>query len=108
MIPWYFASIVASVSVITIEYFNRMSGGLAEALPRTLPLIALAQVALFFSYNGAPTLLAAWIAFSVGSSVTRLTMAGAILDEPLHYTWAGLGAALMVAASYCIKKATAG
>ena len=106
-IPWWIASLVANVSIITTEYINRTQPDLLSALSRTWPLIVVAQACLFFSYNGAPSLLMAWIVFTVGNSVIRLTMAGTVLGETFHVQWAVVGAILMALASFCIKRATA-
>lgn len=107
--PWWLASLAANAAIITIEYLNRTSvDGLGGTLSRTWWLIALAQSFLFFAYNGAPSLMVAWVVFTIGNSLMRLVMAGTILNEPLSYLWAGAGVAAMSVASYCIKQATSG
>ena len=103
---WAFASLLANATIIATEYLNRTQPTLLAAWSRTWPLILVAQACLYFSYNRAPSLLMAWIVFTVGNSMMRLTMAYLFLKEPFHAQWAVGGALLMALASYCIKKAT--
>ncbi len=105
-LPWWVISLASNASIITTEFLNRTQPTLPAALSKTWPLILFAQVCLYYSYNRAPSLLMAWIVFTVGNSAMRLTMAKFWLDEPFHAPWAVGGALLMVAASYCIKHAT--
>lgn len=106
ILPWWAISLLSNVAIIATEYLNRTQPSMQEALVRTWPLIVLAQVCLYFSYNRAPSLLVAWIMFSVGNSAMRLLMAGTVMHEPFHAPWAVAGAVLMMVASYCIKQAT--
>ena len=105
IVPWWVISLISNVAIIATEYINRTSPSIGAAVRKTWPLILLAQACLFFSYNRAPSLLAAWIVFTIGNSAMRLTMAATVLDEPLKLKWALAAAALMVAGSYCIKRA---
>ena len=105
-VPWWLLSLVSNVAIIATEYLNRKQPTLLSAWGRTWPLILVAQACLYFSYNRAPSLLTAWIVFTVGNSIIRLTMAGTVLGEPFKPHWAFAGAALMAVASYCVKMAT--
>lgn len=105
-IPWWVLSLVSNVAIIATEYMNRQQPTLLEAWARTWPLILVAQACLYFSYNRAPALLTAWIVFTVGNSIIRLTMASTFLGEPFKAHWAVSGAFFMAVASYCVKMAT--
>jgi len=105
-IPWWAASLASNVAIIATEYINRTSPSFGAAISKSWALILFAQVCLFISYNGAPSLLAAWVTFTVGNSFVRLVMASTVLGEPLRLPWAIVAAAFMAAGSYCIKRAT--
>lgn len=108
LLPWWAVSLASNVAIIATEYVNRTSPTLWGAWSRTWPLILVAQAGLWFSYRHAPSLLAAWIVFTCGNSAIRLLMAATVLGEPFRAPWALAGAALMVLASWCIKRATMG
>lgn len=105
-VPWWAISLLSNIAIIATEYLNRTSPTLPAAWSRSWPLILMAQAGLWFSYRHAPSLLGAWIVFTIGNSAVRLLMASTVLGEPFRPQWALLGAGLMVAASFCIKRAT--
>lgn len=107
MIPWWAYSLLANVSVITIEYTYRVQPTLLDAWWRCWPLIVIAQFTLYFSYHGAPSLLGAWIVFTIANSTMRLGVASFILGEPVQLPWALLGITLAICAGLSIKQATA-
>lgn len=105
-IPWWILSIISNAAIITTEYMNRIQPTQLEALRYTWLLILIAQTCLYYSYNGAPSLMGAWVMFTIGNSTMRLAMAGTILGEPLKIHWALLACVLMISGAYCIKLAT--
>lgn len=104
--PWWMISLIANFAIITTEYINRTSPTQLDALKKTAILIVIAQTCLYYSYNGAPSLMMAWVVFTIGNSAMRLGMAGLILNEPLKLPWALLAVGLMTAGAWCIKLAT--
>ena len=69
---WIFVSLLSNVAIIATEMLNRSSPTLLAAMPRTLPLIAIAQVCLYYAFHGAPHWLMAWVVFTVGNAVMRI------------------------------------
>jgi len=104
--PWWLISLVSNVAIIATEYVNRTSPTQLHALRYTWILIVIAQTCLYYSYRGAPSLLIAWVVFTIGNSAVRLAMASTVLGEPFRPSWALLAALLMSAGAYCIKMAT--
>lgn len=104
--PWWMISLISNFAIITTEYLNRTEPTQYEALKKTFILIVIAQTCLYYSYNGAPSLMMAWVVFTIGNSVMRLGMAGLVLNEPLKLPWAVLACLLMTTGAYCIKLAT--
>lgn len=105
-VPFWVASIVANVAIISCEYVNRTSVDLSSALVRTWPLIIVAQVCLWAAWNGAPSLYVAWGIFFLGSSLARLTLVTMVLGEPVRLPWIILGVGLMGVGSFVLKLGT--
>lgn len=106
MMPWWTISLIANAAIIATEYLNRTQPTQLDALRYTWLLIVIAQTCLYYSYNGAPSLMMAWVVFTIGNSAMRLAMAGTILGEPLKIHWAIVACVLMTSGAYCIKLAT--
>lgn len=101
---WVLWSLVANVSVLAIEYVNRKDyfGGFIEGLPYTIWPIALAQVALYYCFKGAPTYLTAWAIFTMGNAVLRVISNTVFVQEQLNWMIL-LGVVGMVGCSFLIK-----
>jgi hypothetical protein len=106
MIPWWAYSLLASASAASIEMFMRGQPTLLDAWARIWPLVLLLQTCLYFSYNGAPSLLGAWIVFTIATSMMRLGVAWFILAEAIKLPWALVGMTLAALAALAIKRAT--
>ena len=102
---WWVASLMSNVAIIMTEYLNRSAtGGFASVLPKTLPLIIIAQFCLFRSFNGAPNWLMAWAVFVVGNATMRITavnlMAG---HEVSNWYYALTGISIMIGGAFLVK-----
>jgi len=104
--PWWVASLSANAAIIGVEYFNRTAtDGLVSVLPVTLPLIVVAQVCLFHSFNGAPTWLWAWGFFTVGNSLLRVGVVAWLGHEiPANWTYVAVGIVGMFLSAYVLKQ----
>lgn len=103
--PWWAYSIAANAAIIRTEYVNRHAhGGWAEALPDTWYLIALAQLSLYYSFNGAPHWMTAWAFFSVGNALMRAMAVNWTAGHEVS-SWAAVsvGIAAMLAGSLVLK-----
>lgn len=105
---WIAASLLANVAMIANEVINRQSATFGIAIRGTIIPIVIGQMLLWYLFRHAPSLLTAWIVFSIGNSVLRLTASAAVLHEPVDLRWAALAGALMLFAGLCIRKATGG
>lgn len=104
MIPWWLASLLSNVAIISTEYLNRHGGDgtWTSVLPYTAPLIFVAQWGLFVTWNGAPHLLAAWAVFTIGNTVMRLAMVHFFGEG---FSWlAFVGVSVMVGGAFLVKQ----
>lgn len=101
---WLLASIMANASIAVVEYQNRAGGfeSICQALPTTLPFIVIAQVGLFYAWNGAPSFMTAWAFFTAGNLGLRLISNHFLVGETLNLAgW--LGVAMVVAGAQIVK-----
>lgn len=82
-IPWWGWTLIANASITAVEFLNRTRGWSSplEALPKTLPLIVIAQVGIFAGWRYAPSLMVAWATFFVGNTLMRLASAHFLVGE---------------------------
>ena len=104
-IPWWAASLVANATICRTEYLNRTLpvDTFADALPHTWWLILLAQWGLWNAWNGAPSMLTAWVCFTTMNSILRLGNSHFAAGEPISLLSAG-GSALMFLAAWMVKE----
>ncbi len=101
---WWVASIVATLAITVIEYFNRAGGfsSFREALWITGPVILIAQWALFYTFRDAPSLMIAWWVFTIGNSVLRLGNVHFFVGEPVNWRIL-VGVSFMLLGGYFVK-----
>lgn len=104
--PWYAASIIANAAIMGVEYINRTTpDGVLHALSRSALLIAVAQVCLYYAFNGAPHWLMAWAVFVLGNAGMRVCMvylgAG---HEVASWNFVLAGTTIMLVGTFIIKK----
>lgn len=81
---WWMWSIVANFMIVLVEAVNRTATvGPLETLPKTFLPIALMQIALFYAWQGAPSLMMAWAFLTVGSAVLRVLTVRFVVGEPV-------------------------
>jgi hypothetical protein len=97
-------SLATSCTLIGVEFLNRTSdSGLLNTLLRTAPLIALAQVGLYYVFNWAPSWQLGWVIFSLTNAILRAAAAHFLAHEPIG--WGGfVGISLMVLGALAIHK----
>jgi hypothetical protein len=105
-VPWWVAGLLANIAICGVEYFNRTrgagGGGWLTVLPFTFPFIVLGQWALYRSWNGAPTMMVAWMYFTLGNNVIRLASSYWLVGE--RFGWqVPVGCAVMFAGSWLVK-----
>jgi hypothetical protein len=104
-LPWWAASLISNAAIIATEYTNRYAtGGWGSVLPRTLPLIIVAQFCLFRTFNGASHWMWAWAVFTVGNSFMRVGSLAAFGDEAVG-SWPKVitGVCIMVSGALFMK-----
>ena len=102
---WILWSLIANLSVISIEYVNRRDyfDGFVNGLPYTIWPIALAQLGLYYCFRDAPSYMIAWAVFTVGNAILRVICNSVILHEQLNWM-IGLGVIGMVGCALLIKQ----
>ena len=102
---WWMASLISNVAIIMTEYLNRSAtGGFASVLPKTLPLIVIAQFCLFRSFNGAPHWLAAWAVFVIGNAIMRVSAVNVMAGHEVSNWYCALtGIGVMVGGAFLVK-----
>ncbi len=105
-VPWWVASIISNLAIITTEYLNRTAtGGFLSVLPKTFWLIVIAQVCLFRSFNGAPHWMIAWVVFALGNSLMRVTTVRTFSGHEIGNWWyASSGVAVMLLGALLVKQ----
>ncbi len=102
---WWIASLISNVSIILTEYLNRTGdGNWVSVLPKTLPLIILAQWCLFRAFNGAPNWMIAWMMFTIGNAIMRVIAVNFMAGHEVgnwYYTLCGVS--VMIAGSFLVK-----
>lgn len=104
--PWWMASLISNAAIIVVEYLNRNTpGGWLAVLPRTAPLIVVAQWALYTAWHGAPTWMHAWVVFTLGNSCMRIAAVHAFAGhEVTSWPHAGLGILVITAGAFLVKE----
>lgn len=106
---WILAGLLANVAIQATEYINRHwgDGTWWSVLPMTVPLIAVAQWALFVGFRGAPHWMAAWAAFSLGNSLMRVALVY-LTGQPIG-SWPYVlgGVTIMLAGGLVLKEGLA-
>ena len=102
---WWIASLISNLAIICTEYLNRTGdGGWVSVLPRTVPLIIVAQFCLFRAFNGAPNWMVAWMVFSIGNAIMRVVAVNFMAGHEVgnwYYALTGIG--VMMAGGFLVK-----
>jgi len=100
---WILAGLLANFGIMWVEYVNRAGGhgGFLSTLPYTIVPIAIAQYGLYYSWSHAPSMMQAWIFFTVGNNLLRVANAY-FVGEPVN-AFTGAGISLALAAACLIK-----
>lgn len=109
---WVLASLTANAAIIATEYMNRHGDGIVETMSRTWPLIIVAQVCLFLSFNrdtGASHWFAAWAVFTIGNAMMRISaVAYTTPHEVASWTNVSIGIFVMIAGALFMKTGLSG
>ena len=97
---------IANVAIIATEYLNRTGvGGWTSVLPQTFPLIVVAQWSLYHAFNNAPHWFMAWVVFTVGNSIMRISAVGIMGDKVSSWPLALGAIGVMMAGAFLMKSA---
>lgn len=104
--PWWVASLLANICIMGVEYFNHAGGygSWMRTLPRTGPLILVAQWGLYRAFSESPNWMMAWAVFTLGNAVMRVA-ANAVLAGNQIGSWLHVltGVAVMMLGSLVLK-----
>ena len=84
---WILASLMANVCIAVVELINRSGnyGSFASTLRYSFIFILIAQFGLYRSWSTAPSMLMAWLVFTVGNNVLRLISNHYFVGEPVNW-----------------------
>jgi len=93
---WVMTAFMACSGIQVVEYLNRTMGhtGWARVLLWTCVPIVFSQWSLWMTWKNAPSLMMAWIYFTVINSIMRLGTSYMAGETPNLYTYAGVALAL--------------
>jgi len=108
-VSWVLWSLIANVSVLSIEYANRKDyfEGFINGLPYMIWPIMIAQVGLYYCFRDAPSYMMAWAVFTVGNAILRVISNSVLLNEQLNWM-VGIGVVGMVGCAFLIKQGYSG
>ena len=99
---WILAGLLANVGIMFVEYINRtQDGNFFQVLPVTIGPIMIAQFGLWYSWSHAPSMMLAWICFTVGNNTLRIANSY-LVGEPFNVFYAA-GLSLAIAGACFIK-----
>ena len=100
---WILAGLLANMGIMFVEYINRtQDGNFFQVLPVTIGPIMIAQFGLWYSWSHAPSMMLAWICFTVGNNTLRIANSY-LVGEPLNF-YHGAGLCLALAGAMMIKQ----
>ena len=105
---WYQTIAIVIVGTLCInraEILSRTQDSFFSYLLHAMPFILLGQVCLYSIYNKAPSIMAAWLSWTITMSLLRVGSSHFILSEGLDLRWTLAGVAMMIGASLCLKQA---
>jgi len=97
--------LVATTSISGVEYIARTTDTVWEALVKGIPLVLISQYCLYYIFSTGPSVMMAWVIFTIAMSLTRFVNSAVILREDLNFYWIAVGLASMFIAALCIKQA---
>jgi multidrug transporter EmrE-like cation transporter len=80
---WILSSLIANLAIAVLEWNHRTSSVGWVSLSRAVPLIAVCQAALWYSWRTAPSVMVAWAILTFGNSLLRVVNTQFILGEPM-------------------------
>jgi len=96
---------LAVTSISGIEYISRTTDGVWLALIKSAPLVAVSQYCLYYIFSNGPSVMGAWIVFTIAMSVSRMVNSTFVLKEDLDSCWLVAGIVMMTLSGLCIKQA---
>jgi len=76
-----------------------------DAMLKSAPFVITSQVCLYYVFSNGPSVMGAWLVFSLAMSAARMVNSIFILQEGLNPCWLAGGITCMVVAAYCMKQA---
>jgi hypothetical protein len=96
---------IAVVCISSIEYISRTTASMPNAMLKSAPFVMVSQVCLYYVFSNGPSVMGAWLVFSLAMSAARMVNSIFILQEGLNPCWLAGGITCMVVAAYCMKQA---
>lgn len=97
--------LVAAVCLTRAEYTARTAETFGGYMVEVWYFLLLGQFCLYILFNTAPSVMVAWLSFTLTMSAMRVANSYFILDEGLDMRFVCASAALMLAAALTLKQA---
>jgi len=99
------AVFVAVLGISTVEYISRTTDTMPEAMLKMAPFVVISQMCLYHIFNNGPSIMGAWLIFSLAMSAGRIINSVFVLQEGLNPFWLVAGVSCMIVAAYCMTRA---
>ena len=97
--------LAAAVCIGQVETLTRQHDTFLGAMSRAWPFIIVGQFCLYNIFSNAPSVMVAWISFTITMSLVRVGMSYLVLGEHLDLRWVTAAICLMTVAALCMKEA---
>ena len=107
LVPWFLMALVtvSVVGISAVEFISRTTGSMPDAMLKMAPFVIVSQVCLYYIFNNGPSIMGAWLMFSIAMSFGRVINSVFILQEGLNPMWLLAGVSCMIVAAVCMKQA---
>ena len=96
---------IAALCLTRAEYTARTAETFGSYIGEVWTFLLLGQFCLYILFNTAPSVMVAWLSFTLTMSAMRVANSYFILDEGLDMRFVCASAALMLAAAITLKQA---
>ena len=97
--------LIAAACLTRSEHASRTVETFGEYIVVVWPYLLVGQFCLFILFNTAPSVMVAWLMFTLTMSAMRIANSYFILDEGLDMRFVCASAVLMLAAALTLKQA---
>ena len=105
MLQYVVALLVGAACITRVEYTARTVTTFSDQMMMAWPFILGAQFCLFHVFSRGPSLMAAWLGWTITMSLMRVASSYFLLDEGLDMRFVCLAVLLMLFGAVAMKQA---